>query len=132
LDPQEQRCIRTSRGAAASGLKLENGTKTGGTYLKVLGVELHGEAFLFPQSRWRPLFPATPLGDNFRDVRHRPFGPEVSRTPADFRLSGAQEAFAGVCPARRRVAYPWQHHSHLGHALRHLLPGAHGIRAQGA
>jgi hypothetical protein len=56
LDPQEQRCIRTSRGAAASGLKLENGTKTGGTYLKVLGVELQGEAFFFPQSRWRPYF----------------------------------------------------------------------------
>jgi hypothetical protein len=35
------------------------------------------------------------LGDEFHDVRHMVFGPEETRTLADFRRSGAQEAFAG-------------------------------------
>jgi hypothetical protein len=63
-------------------------------YAKVLGVELHGDAFIFRNRSGAP-YSSDTLGDDFRDVRHAEFGPEENRTLADFRRSGAQEAFAG-------------------------------------
>ena len=36
-----------------------------------------------------------PLGGDFRDIRRAVFGEGETRTIADFRRSGAQEAFAG-------------------------------------
>jgi hypothetical protein len=42
-----------------------------------------------------PPYSSDTLGDDFRDIRHMVFGPEETRTLADFRRSGAQEAFAG-------------------------------------
>jgi hypothetical protein len=61
-------------------------------YVKVLGVELHGDAFVFRNRSGAPYSSDTP-GDDFR--RHAEFGPTENRTLADFRRSGAQEAFAG-------------------------------------
>jgi hypothetical protein len=55
---------------------------------------VHGDAFLFRNRSGAP-YSSDTLGDNFRDVRHMVFGPEETRTLADFRRSGAQEAFAG-------------------------------------
>ena len=63
-------------------------------YIKMLGVELHGDAFLFRNRSGAP-YSSDTLGDDFRDIRHMVFGPEENRTLADFRRSGAQEAFAG-------------------------------------
>jgi hypothetical protein len=62
--------------------------------VKVLGVELHGEAPIFRNRSGAP-YSSDTLGDDFRDIRHLEFGPEETRTLADFRRSGAQEAFAG-------------------------------------
>jgi hypothetical protein len=63
-------------------------------YVKVLGVELHGDAPIFRNRSGAPYSTDT-LGDDFRDIRHLEFGPEENRTLADFRRSGTQEAFAG-------------------------------------
>lgn len=63
-------------------------------YLKMLGVELHGDAFLFRNRSGAP-YSSDTLGDDFRDVRQMVFGLGETRTLADFRRSGAQEAFAG-------------------------------------
>jgi hypothetical protein len=63
-------------------------------YVKVLGVELHGDAFVFRNRSGAP-YSSDTLGDDFRDIRHAEFGPTENRTLADFRRSGAQEAFAG-------------------------------------
>jgi hypothetical protein len=63
-------------------------------YVKVLGVELHGDAFIFRNRSGAP-YSSDTLGDDFRDVRHALFGAGETRTIADFRRSGAQEAFAG-------------------------------------
>lgn len=62
--------------------------------MKVLGVELHGDAPIFRNRSGAP-YSSDTLGDDFRDVRHLEFGPDESRTLADFRRSGTQEAFAG-------------------------------------
>jgi hypothetical protein len=63
-------------------------------YVKVLGVELHGDAPIFRNRSGAP-YSSDTLGDDFRDIRHMVFGPQESRTLADFRRSGTQEAFAG-------------------------------------
>ena len=63
-------------------------------YVKVLGVELHGDAFIFRNRSGAP-YSSDTLGDDFRDIRHAEFGAGETRTLADFRRSGAQEAFAG-------------------------------------
>ncbi len=63
-------------------------------YMKVLGVELHGDAFIFRNRSGTP-YSSDTLGDDFRDIRHAEFGAGETRTIADFRRSGAQEAFAG-------------------------------------
>jgi hypothetical protein len=63
-------------------------------YLKTLGVELHAEAPIFRNRSGAP-YSSDTLGDDFRDIRHLQFGANENRTLADFRRSGAQEAFAG-------------------------------------
>ena len=63
-------------------------------YVKVLGVELHGDAPIFRNRSGAP-YSSDTLGDDFRDIRHLEFGPEENRTLADFRRSGTQEAFVG-------------------------------------
>jgi hypothetical protein len=63
-------------------------------YIQVLGVELHRDAPIFRNRSGAP-YSSDTLGDDFRDIRHLAFGPAESRTLADFRRSGTQEAFAG-------------------------------------
>jgi hypothetical protein len=65
-----------------------------GAYAKELGVELHDDAFIFRNRSGSP-YSSDTLGDDFRDIRHAVFGASETRTIADFRRSGAQEAFAG-------------------------------------
>jgi hypothetical protein len=63
-------------------------------YVKVLGVELHADAPVFRNRSGAP-YSSDTMGDDFRDIRHMEFGARENRTLADFRRSGAQEAFAG-------------------------------------
>ena len=66
-------------------------------YIAHLGVELHGEAYMFRNRSGAP-YSSDTLGDDFRDIRHAHFGGHQSRTLADFRRSGAVEAIAGDAP----------------------------------
>jgi integrase len=63
-------------------------------YIAHLGVELHGEAYIFRNRSGAP-YSSDTLGDDFRDIRYAEFGERESRTLADFRRSGAVEAIAG-------------------------------------
>ncbi len=63
-------------------------------YVATLGVELHGEAYLF-RNRSGAAYSKDTLGDDFRAVRIAAFGERDKRTLADFRRSGAVEAIAG-------------------------------------
>ena len=63
-------------------------------YLEIIGVELHGEAYIFRNRSGAP-YSSDTLGDDFRDVRLAVFGEHEKRRLADFRRSGANEAIAG-------------------------------------
>ncbi|GLK71269.1 hypothetical protein KHC23_10880 [Ancylobacter dichloromethanicus] len=64
-------------------------------YLSHIGVELHGEAFIFRNRSGAPYSKDT-LGDDFRDVRAAEFGDGERRMLGhDFRRSGAVEAIVG-------------------------------------
>jgi hypothetical protein len=63
-------------------------------YLEKLGIELHGEAYIFRNRTGAPYSKDT-LGDDLRAVRIATFGERDKRTLADFRRSGAHEAIAG-------------------------------------
>jgi hypothetical protein len=111
LSPGDVRALRASQLAkAASGEaffadRAKTGKPVGGVltaralaamqgYLEMLGVELHGEAYIFRNRSGDPYSKDT-LGDDFRDVRKAEFGHGERRTLADFRRSGAVEAIAG-------------------------------------
>ena len=63
-------------------------------YLEKLGIELHGEAYIFRNRSGAPYSKDT-LGDDFRAIRIASFGEHDTRTLLDFRRSGAHEAIAG-------------------------------------
>jgi hypothetical protein len=64
-------------------------------YLERLGVELHGDAYIFRNRSGAP-YSVDTLGDDFRDVRTAEFGGFERRTIGhDFRRTGAVEAIAG-------------------------------------
>jgi hypothetical protein len=116
MSPGDVRALRASqlaRGAAGEAFFTERG-KTGKpvggvlsgralavltAYLERLGVELHGDAYIFRNRSGAPYSKDT-LGDDFRDVRAAEFGPGERRTIGhDFRRSGAVEAIAGGAKA---------------------------------
>jgi hypothetical protein len=86
-------------------------------YIKVLGVELHGEAHIFRNRSGRP-YSSDTLGDDFRDVRCALFGEGEQRTLADFRRSGAVEAIAGGARAEE-----------LAHAMGNTLSASNALFA---
>jgi len=111
LSPGDVRALRASQLARdASGTawftdRAKTGTPVGGalsdralaameSYLEKLGIELHGEAYIFRNRSGAPYSKDT-LGDDFRAVREVVFGKHDKRTLADFRRSGAHEAIAG-------------------------------------
>ncbi|MFD2646394.1 hypothetical protein ACFSX5_01140 [Devosia albogilva] len=111
LSPGDVRNLRASQLATAGHGDLfftergKTGTPVGGalskrsawalsSYLARLGVELHGDAFIFRNRSGQPYSKDT-LGDDFRDVRAAEFGESERRTMADFRRSGAVEAIVG-------------------------------------
>jgi hypothetical protein len=112
LSPGDVRTLRASqlaRGAAGEAFFTERG-KTGrpvggilstrslavlSGYLEGLGIELHGDAYIFRNRSGAP-YSSDTLGDDFRDVRTSEFGPLERRTIGhDFRRTGAVEAITG-------------------------------------
>jgi hypothetical protein len=112
LSPGDVRALRASqlaRGTAGEPFFTERsktGVPVGGVlsaramavlaaYVEKLGVELHGEAYIFRNRSGAP-YSSDTLGDDFRDVRVVEFGPGERRTIGhDFRRSGAVEAIVG-------------------------------------
>jgi hypothetical protein len=86
-------------------------------YLKIIGVELHGNACIFRNRSGAP-YSSDTLGDDFRDVRIAVFGEHEKRTLADFRRSGAHEAIAGGAQAEA-----------LAHAMGNTLSASNALFA---
>jgi hypothetical protein len=86
-------------------------------YIAKLGIELHGEAYLFRNRSGAP-YSSDTLGDDFRDVRRLVFGEREQRTLADFRRSGAVEAIAGGAKAEE-----------LAHAMGNTLSASNALFA---
>jgi hypothetical protein len=134
LSPGDVRALRASqlakdgRGMAFFAERGKTGKPVGGVlsdralaamqgYLEKLGIELHGEAYIFRNRSGAPYSKDT-LGDDFRTVRIAVFGEGDKRTLADFRRSGAQEAIAGGATPGRPGACDGQHSQHVQHAVR--------------
>jgi integrase len=116
LNPGEIRALRASQMAAGGDGQLfftergKTGKPVGGllsaramlvlsSYLARLGVELHGDAYIF-RNRSGALYLKNALAEDFRDVRAAEFGPLDRRTIGhDFRRSGAVEAIVGDAKA---------------------------------
>lgn len=111
MSPGDVRALRASQlakdanGAAFFAARGKTGKPVGGclnnrvlvamqAYIEKIGVELHGEAYIFRNRSGSP-YSSDTLGDDFRAVRIAVFGERDKRTLADFRRSGAQEAIAG-------------------------------------
>lgn len=134
LSPGDVRALRASqlaRGTDGTAFFTERGktaTPVGGTlsdraiaalaaYLERLGLELHGEAYVFRSRSGQPYSKDT-LGDDFRAVRAAEFDGLERRTLADFRRSGAVEAIAGGAGAE-----------HLAHAMGNTLSASNALFA---
>jgi integrase len=133
LSPGDVRALRASQlaqnatGAMFFTARGKTGVPVGGAlsnraiaalqvYIAQLGVELHGEAYIFRNRSGAP-YSSDTLGDDFRDVR-LVFGNRESRTLADFRRSGAVEAIAGgAMPAE------------LAHAMGNTLTASNALFA---
>jgi len=85
---------RGKTGKPVGGVLTDRALRALQAYLEELGVELHGEAFIFRNRSGAPYSKDT-LGDDFRAVRAIEFGEAERRTLADFRRSGAVEAIVG-------------------------------------
>lgn len=93
-----------------------------GAYLEKLGVEPHGEAYIFRNRRGAPYSKDT-LGDDFRAVRIAAFGERDKRTLADFRRFGAIEAIAGGASAEQLAVAMANTIGALKCPVCHLCPG---------
>jgi integrase len=134
LSPGDVRALRASQLArnAAGAFFTERG-KTGkpvggilstrslavlSAYLEKLGVELHGDAYIF-RNRSGAAYSSDTLGDDFRDVRTIEFGALERRTIGhDFRRTGAGEAIAGGANAEQ-----------LAHAMGNTLSASNALFA---
>ena len=135
LSPGDVRALRASqlaRGSSGEPFFTERG-KTGkpvggilsarslaalAAYLKALGIELHGDAYIFRNRSGAPYSKDT-LGDDFRDVRAAEFGLAERRTLGhDFRRTGAVEAIVGGAQSE-----------HLAHAMGNTLSASNVLFA---
>jgi integrase len=134
MSPGDVRTLRASQlakdpsGAMFFAARGKTGTPVGGalsdralaaleSYIAKLGVELHGEAYIFRNRSGAP-YSSDTLGDDFRDVRRLVFGEREQRTLADFRRSGAVEAIAGGARAEE-----------LAHAMGNTLSASNALYA---
>jgi hypothetical protein len=120
--------VRNASGAVFFQDRAKTGTPVGGAltdralraldaYYNKLGVELHGEAYIFRNRSGAP-YSSDTLGDDFRDIRTKVFGDGDKRTLADFRRSGAVEAIAGDAKAEQ-----------LAHAMGNTLSSSNALFA---
>lgn len=135
LSPGDVRALRASQmacGAAGDAFFTERG-KTGKpvggvlstralaalrAYLEKLGVDLHGDAYIFRNRSGAP-YSSDTLGDDFRDVRAAEFGGLEKRTIGhDFRRTGAVEAIAGGAKSEE-----------LAHAMGNTLSASNALFA---
>ncbi len=87
-------------------------------YIRLLGVELHGDAQIF-RNRSGHKYSKDTLGDDFRTVRAAEFGEAERRTLGhDFRRSGAVEAIVGDASAEA-----------LAHAMGNTLSASNALFA---
>jgi hypothetical protein len=87
-------------------------------YLERLGVDLHGDAYIFRNRSGAP-YSSDTLGDDFRDMRVIEFGALERRTIGhDFRRTGAGEAIAGGANAEQ-----------LAHAMGNTLSASNALFA---
>ena len=99
-------------------------------YLERLGVELHGDAYVFRNRSGAP-YSSDTLGDDFRDVRTAEFGASERRTIGhDFRRSGAVEAIVRGCQGRGIVPCDGQHAFSIQCSFRNLRPRQRGHLAR--
>jgi hypothetical protein len=132
LSPGDVRTLRASQlakagaGAVFFTARGKTGQPVGGglsdralsalqAYIAELGVDLHGEAYIFRNRSGAPYSKDT-LGDDFRDIRRAVFGERERRTLADFRRSGAVEAIAGGAKAEE-----------LAHAMGNTLSASNAL-----
>src|SRR5262249_18140194 len=109
---------RTKTGKPVGGILSMRSLKVLEAYLKRLGVELHGDAYIFRNRSGAP-YSSDTLGDDFRDVRAAEFGPLDRRTIGhDFRRTGAVEAIAGGAKAEQ-----------LAHAMGNTLSASNALFA---
>lgn len=86
---------RGKTGVPVGGVLSPRSIRALGAYLERLGVELHGDAYIF-RNRSGAHYSKDTLGDDFRDVRALEFGARERRTIGyDFRRTGAVEAIVG-------------------------------------
>jgi integrase len=136
LSPGDVRVLRASQLMVATGAgqtffteRGKTGKPVGGivslrsiavltAYLAKLGIELHGDAYIFRNRSGAP-YSSDTLGDDFRDVRSAEFGLLERRTIGhDFRRSGAGEAITGGAKAE-----------HLAHAMGNTLSASNALFA---
>jgi hypothetical protein len=109
---------RGKTGKPVGGLLSDRAMFVMAAYLGKLGIELHGDAYIFRNRSGAPYSKDT-LGDDFRDVRAAEFGPLERRTIGhDFRRTGAVEAITGD-------AQP----AHLAHAMANTLATSNALFA---
>jgi hypothetical protein len=109
---------RRKTGKPAGGILSTRSLQVLSAYLEKLGVQLHGDAYIFRNRSGAPYSRDT-LGDDFRDVRTVEFGSLERRTIGhDFRRTGAVEAIAGGAKAEQ-----------LAHAMGNTLSASNALFA---
>lgn len=109
---------RGKTGVPVGGVLSARAMRALAAYLEALGVELHGDAYIFRNRSGAPYSKDT-LGDDFRDVRAAEFGPLERRTIGhDFRRTGAVEAIVGGSSAEA-----------LSHAMGNTLSASNALWA---
>ena len=99
--PFDQFTERGKTGKPVGGLLSLRAMTVLTAYLEKLGVERHGDAYVFRNRSGTP-YRSDTLGDDFRDVRAVEFGLLERRTIGhDFRRTGAVEAITGGAKAEQ-------------------------------
>ena len=92
---------RGKTGVPVGGALSARSIRTLKAYLEQLGLDLHGEAYVF-RNRSGHAYSKDTLGDDFRDIRESVFGALETRTMGhDFRRTGAVEAIVGGANAEQ-------------------------------
>lgn len=109
---------RGKTGVPVGGALSRRSVKVLAEYIRLLGIELHGDAPIF-RNRSGHKYSKDTLGDDFRAIRAAEFGKLEARTLGhDFRRSGAVEAIVGDASAEA-----------LSHAMGNTLSASNALFA---